>query len=262
MTVRAGHRVLVDDVSLRVEPGSWCTIIGANGAGKTTLVRAVSGLTRPDQGRISIQGRDVHTLSERERARGIAFVPQHPEIPSGMRVLDYVSLGRVPHHGVMRAPRVLDHQVVADVIERVDLGAFVHRDVVSLSGGERQRMVLARALAQGTSVVVLDEPITGLDVRHQLSILELLQREVLECGLTVLATLHDLTLAGQFADRLILLHEGRVLADGDSSCVIRSPALAQSYGIEVAVVNVEGVDVVVPRVGVSYREPRGNPGKV
>jgi iron complex transport system ATP-binding protein len=163
-----------------------------------------------------------------------------------MSMHDYVSLGRTAYHGLLRAPSAADRRCVGDVLERLSLTEFAARDVATLSGGERQRMVLARALAQATTVMVLDEPITGLDLRHQIAILELLQNEVRECGLTVLATLHDLTLAGQFADRLVLLDQGRLVLDGPSGEVVRSRELAECYGMELRVIDVDGADVVIP----------------
>ncbi|NNN08654.1 MAG: ABC transporter ATP-binding protein [Acidimicrobiaceae bacterium] len=252
VTMRAGSTVLVHDVSLEVEAGTWCTIIGPNGAGKTSLVAALAGLRTLAHGTVSIDQHRLDSLKERERARLVAYVPQHPEIPAGMTVEEYVTLSRVAFHGVLRAPSIHDRAIVAGVIERLELGDFRHRDGASLSGGERQRMVLARALAQSTKVVVLDEPITGLDVRHQMDILELLKKEVAECGLTVIATLHDLTLAGLFTDRLVLLHRGEVRKDGAAHDVIRSEELALSYGTRLRVVNVDGSDVVVPMRGESH----------
>jgi iron complex transport system ATP-binding protein len=246
LIVRAGSATLVDDVSLGVASGTWCTVIGPNGAGKTTLVEAVAGLRRLDGGSISVAGRDVTDLGERERARLIALVPQHPVVPVGMSVSDYVSLGRLAFHGPLRAPSTGDQAVVRSVLERLSLSSFAGRDVATLSGGERQRAVLARALAQSTPLVVLDEPISGLDVRHQMDLLELLTREVAECGLTVLATLHDLTLAGQFADRLVLLDRGSVVLDGTAREVVRSEELAACYGTALRVLEVDGGDVVVP----------------
>lgn len=246
VTITAGSATLVRDVNLDVAAGTWCTFIGPNGAGKTSLVAAMVGLRTLSVGSVAIDGRRIDHLKERERARLVAYVPQHPEIPAGMSVEEYVSLGRVAFHGVMRAPSRQDRDVVSGVLERLQLEAFRHRDSASLSGGERQRMVLARALAQATKVVVLDEPITGLDVRHQMDFLETLKKEVVECGLTVIATLHDLTLAGLFTDRLVLLHHGEVLQDGTAHDVIRSEELAASYGTKLRVVNVDGSDVVVP----------------
>lgn len=246
LSVKAGSKVLVSNVTMAIEAGTWCTIVGPNGAGKTTLVETVAGLRKPSHGTVSISGGALSAMNERERARRVALVPQHPVIPSGMSVYDYVALGRVACHGLFHAPSAGDKTIVETVMERLSLGEFRERDVLTLSGGERQRMVLARALAQSTMVIVLDEPITGLDLRHQMDMLELLKSEVAECGLTVVATLHDLTLAGQFADRLVLLDRGEVVLDGPAATVIRSDELAQCYGMTLRVVDVDGSDVVVP----------------
>jgi iron complex transport system ATP-binding protein len=146
----------------------------------------------------------------------------------------------------MRGVSGEDRRAIAGVLERLALAEYVERDVATLSGGERQRAVLGRALAQSTPLMVLDEPITGLDLRHQMELLELLRREVRECGLSVLATLHDLTLAGQFADRLVLLDHGRVVLAAAAREVVRSPELAARYGMDLRVVEIDGADVVVP----------------
>ncbi len=246
LSVRAGATTLVDDVSFNVEPGTWCTVIGPNGAGKTTLVETVAGLRRASAGTVAIDGELVAAMSERERATRIALVPQHPVAPPGMSVEDYVGLGRTAYHGVLRAPSAADRRIVAGVLERLELAPLAGRDVATLSGGERQRAVLARALAQSTRVVVLDEPTTGLDLRHQVTLLELLRAEVAECGLCVVATLHDLTLAAQFADRLVLLDRGRIVLDGAPRDVVRDEELARRYGMTLRVVDVDGTDVVVP----------------
>lgn len=246
LTVKAGAKTLINDVTLSVEAGTWLTIIGPNGVGKTSLVETVAGIRKIDAGSIAITGQDIGGLSERERARLVALVPQNPFVPSGMSVRDYVALGRTAYHGMMRAPSAGDRAIVDSVIERLSLQEFAKRNVATLSGGERQRMVLARTLAQSTMVVVLDEPITGLDLRHQMDLLELLKKEVADCGLTVLATLHDLTLAGQFADRLVLLDKSQVVLDGPARDVIRNAELASRYGMQLRVVDVDGADVVVP----------------
>lgn len=246
LSVNAGDKQLVSDVTLNVTAGSWLTIIGPNGAGKTSLVETVSGLRRVATGTIEISGQPLAGLSERERARLVALVPQHPTVPLGMKVKDYISLGRTAFHGVLRAPSATDRAVVDSVIERLSLGDLAERDVMTLSGGERQRMVLARTLAQSTMVVVLDEPTTGLDLRHQMELLELLKKEVADCGLTVLATLHDLTLAGQFADRLALVDKGQLVLEGPADEVIRSHELEARYQMKLRVVDIDGADVVVP----------------
>ncbi len=243
--VRVGEATLLDEVSLRVEPGEWVTVIGPNGAGKTTLVEVIMGLRRSVSGVVRLEGRAGSALSERERARLVSLVPQHPEVPAGMTVADYVDLGRVARRGWVRAASSEDWRVVGAVMARLGLSGLSGRDVASLSGGERQRAVLGRALAQGAPLMVLDEPITGLDLRHQMELLELLRREV-ESGLSVLATLHDLTLAGQFADRLVLLDAGRVVLDAPAREVVRHPELAARYAMELRVVEIDGADVVVP----------------
>jgi iron complex transport system ATP-binding protein len=246
LSVNAGAKLLLSNVTLAIEPGTWCTIVGPNGAGKTTLVETIAGLRRPSHGAVSILGTSLAAMNERERARSVAMVPQHPVVPAGMSVYNYVALGRVAYHGLFHSASAGDRSVIESVLERLSLAEFRDRDVVTLSGGERQRMVLARALTQSTMVIVLDEPITGLDLRHQMDMLELLKAEVHECGLTVVATLHDLTLAGQFADRLVLLDHGEVVLDDSASVVIRSDELAKRYGMMLRVVDVDGSDVVVP----------------
>ena len=246
LTVKAGAKVLISNVSLTIDPGTWCTIVGPNGAGKTSLVETVAGLRRAASGSVSISGQRLSAMNERERARVVSLVPQHPEVPPGMTVREYVSLGRSPYHGLLRAPSEEDRMIVDSVFERLSLQEFSERDVVTLSGGERQRMVLGRAIAQSTMVMVLDEPITGLDLCHQMDLLELLKTQVEEVGLTIVATMHDLTLAGQFADRLVLLDRGEVVLDGPAGEVVRSRELSQCYGMKLRVVDVDGADVVVP----------------
>jgi len=246
LTVRAGSKDLVANVTLHVEAGTWLTVVGPNGAGKTSLVETIAGLRRVSTGSIAISGQPLASLSERERARLVALVPQRPSIPSGMNVKDYVALGRTAYHGLLRAPSAGDRAIVDTVLERMSLQEFRDRDVVTLSGGERQRMVLARALAQSTMVIVLDEPTTGLDLRHQMDLLELLRQEVNDCGLTVVATLHDLTLAGQFADRLVLLDRGEVILDGAAHDVIRREELSHCYQMNLRVIEIDGSDVIVP----------------
>ncbi|MGA2294273.1 MAG: ABC transporter ATP-binding protein [Acidimicrobiales bacterium] len=246
LTVKAGSKVLVSDVSLDIPAGTWCTIVGPNGAGKTSLVETVAGLRKAASGAVRIDGTPLAAMNERARARVVSLVPQHPQVPVGMTVKEYVSLGRSAYHGLLHAPGAQDRLIVESVLERLALQDFSQRDVVTLSGGERQRMVLARALAQSTMVIVLDEPITGLDMRHQMELLEHLKTQVEQCGLTIVATMHDLTLAGQFADRLVLINHGAVVLDGPAREVVRSDELAQCYGMTLRVVDVDGADVVVP----------------
>lgn len=246
LSVRVGAKTILHDVTLAIEAGTWTSVVGPNGAGKTTLIETMAGLRRPTTGSVRVREWDIAELDERTRARHVAFVPQHPVVPTGMRVDEYVMLGRVRHHGLLRAPSEQDRSVTAGVIERTGLADLATRDFATLSGGERQRAVLARALAQSTEILLLDEPITGLDVRHQIEFLELLAREVRDCGLTVVSTMHDLTLAGQFASRLLVVHQASVVLDGPAHEIIRSPRLSELYGWPLRVISVEGSDLVVP----------------
>lgn len=135
LSVRAGNKVLVDSIDLAIEPGTWCTVVGPNGAGKTSLVETIAGLRRPSTGSVSISGRPLESMNERERARAVSLVPQHPVIPSGMRVYDYLALGRIAYHGLFRSPSAHDRTIVESVIERLGLSEFRERDVITLSGG-------------------------------------------------------------------------------------------------------------------------------
>jgi iron complex transport system ATP-binding protein len=246
VSVSAGQRYLVDGVSLDVEPGTWTTVVGPNGAGKTTLINVMSGLCRPKSGDVTISGDDVFSMSERERARRVAVVPQHPVMPQGLTVRDYIGLGRTSYSGTLRSPSRMDIAIVESVLDRITLHELRDRDVASLSGGERQRAVVGRALAQSTMVLILDEPTTGLDVRHQMELLALVEKEVRECGLTVVATLHDLTLAAQHTQHLVVMNNGRVVIEGATPVVMQSEELAKSFGVEFRIIDVAGAQVVVP----------------
>jgi iron complex transport system ATP-binding protein len=256
LSVLVEGRALVEGVDLDVPEGTWTTVVGPNGSGKTTLIEAIAGLRRA-RGGARIAGRDVRALSERARARLVAFVPQHPVVPPGIAVRDYVGLGRTAHQGLLQATTLEGREVVDEVMGRLGLAELAGRDLGTLSGGERQRAVLARALAQRAPVVVLDEPTTGLDVRHQVETLELLRREVTDSRVTVLATLHDLTLAGLFGDRLALLARGRLVLEAPAREVLRSRALRDAYEVELRVLDVDGVDVVVPVVDSAVADREG-----
>jgi len=246
-TVRAGYRdrLVLDGVSLTVSAGEWLAVIGPNGAGKSTLVKAVLGLTRLG-GEVLLDGRDRRTLSAREAARIIGYAPQQPALPGGLTVTDYVLLGRTPHLGLLARESTADENVVADVLRRLDLDQLAARRISTLSGGERQRAVLARALAQQAEVLVLDEPTTGLDLGHAQALLALVDRLRREDGTTVISTLHDLTLASQYADRVLLLDGGEMVAAGPPAEVLTPERVARYYDADVDVVTVGGRQVVVP----------------
>ncbi|HUG74372.1 MAG TPA: ABC transporter ATP-binding protein [Acidimicrobiia bacterium] len=230
VTVTAAGRPIVERVDLFVAGGSWLSLIGPNGAGKTTLVRALAG-TVAYHGTITIDGRDTATGSVRGRAKRLAVVSQHPIIPPGLAVFDYVLLGRTPHQGLRFSASVDDRRRVYAVLQRLDLDSFADRRVESLSGGERQRVVLARALAQDTPVLVLDEPTAFLDVGHQLEVLELIADLRDERSLTVITTMHDLSVAGQFADEVAVMAAGRLVATGRPAEVLTPALIGQHWGV-------------------------------
>ncbi len=221
-----GSRVL-DSVDLEIARGEWLGLIGPNGAGKTTLLRAIIGAVG-FEGSIAIEGKRSSTLKRRDLARSVALVPQHPVLPPGMRVVDYVLLGRTPHVHAVTGPSLQDFDVVAGVLEALSLTAFMDRDVTTLSGGELQRVVVARALAQESPILLLDEPTTSLDIGKQQEVLELVDSLRRERMLTVVSAMHDLTIAAQLPDRLVMLAEGSVVAEGDGPTVL-DPLLIRTY---------------------------------
>jgi iron complex transport system ATP-binding protein len=236
---------ILHGVDLNVEPGEWVTIIGPNGAGKSTLLRAVAGLL-PCTGDVALHGKALSQLTRRERARQVAMVPQTPEVPPGMAVLDYVLLGRTPYIRTFGRESASDLHVVDEVLARLDLAALADRPLETLSGGERQRAFLARALAQEADILLLDEPTAALDIGHQQDVLDLVDELRRDGGLTVLATMHDLSVAGGYAGRLVLLSGGRVALTGGPQDVLTEEALSTHYGARVRVIATDHGPIVVP----------------
>ncbi len=234
LDVTLGGRRVLDGVSLDVPKGSWTAIIGPNGAGKSTLLRAVLGL-RPGNGGITVSGEDPRALKPRRRARLVAYAPQNPSLPAGMRVFDYTLLGRSPYIPHLGRESARDRAIAARVLDRLDLTGLASRPLDQLSGGERQRVALARALAQQAPVLLLDEPTTALDIGHQQQVMELIDQLRLADGLTVLTTIHDLTLAAQYADALVLLSAGHVAAAGPPGQVLTRDAVAAHFDARVRI---------------------------
>ena len=234
VTVELGGRVVVDGVSLSVERGEWVTLIGPNGAGKTTLLRSVAGLIG-HRGEIRLDGDPIRRLRRRDVARRVAVVPQSPLLPGGMTVHEYVLLGRTPYVSYMGSESRHDVAAAEAAVARLDLAELADRELGTLSGGERQRAVLARAIAQQAPLLLLDEPTSALDAGRQQEAMELIDTLRLDAGLTVVGAMHDLTLAGQYASRLILLSSGRVVAHGAAGEVLTEPLIAEHYGARVRV---------------------------
>jgi iron complex transport system ATP-binding protein len=248
--------LVVDDLSFALDAGEWLGVIGPNGAGKTTLMRAVAGLV-PYAGSIQLDGDEISTLGRRAVARRVALVPQIPVIPPDMTVLEYVVLGRTPHLSYAGGPGPKDVVQARSALARLDGAHLVDRRLGSLSGGERQRAVLARAVAQDASLLLLDEPTSALDVGAQQQVLELVASLRADGGLTVLSAMHDLTHAGQYADRLLLLDGGREQATGAPDEVLTEQLIARHFGASVRVVRDDdtGIAVVPLRPQVESEQP-------
>jgi iron complex transport system ATP-binding protein len=245
VTVRLGGREVVCGVTADVEEGEWVALIGPNGAGKTSLLRAVAGLL-PCSGTVSLHGTRLEELGRRERAQRLALVPQEPRTPPWLTVAEYVLMGRTPYLRPLAREGEPDREAAARSLARLDLHELAERTLGTLSGGERQRVVVARALAQEASIVLLDEPTASLDIGHQQQALDLLDVLRDTEGLTLVAAMHDLTLAAQYADRVLLLDAGRLVADGAPADVLTEEALARHYGARVRVVMLDEGLAVLP----------------
>ena len=249
-------RVAVGPITHHVATGSWLCLIGPNGAGKTSLLHAVAGLVN-HHGDITVDGVALGALSPARRARLVALVPQRPTVPADMTVTDYALLGRTPHISRFGVEGPRDHTVVASALERLELTAFAHRPLVKLSCGELQRVLLARALVQQAPVLLLDEPTSALDLGHQQQVLHLVEELRRDLGLTVVTTMHDLTLAGAHADTLLLLDDGRPMVTGAPADVLTEESLRRYYHVDVEILRAsEGTLAVVPLT----RRPAG-PGR-
>jgi len=225
------RRVLLD-VSLRIEAGELVALIGPNGAGKSTLLAVATGLLRPLAGVVRLDGEPVETLERLEVARRMAVVPGAANLPFATRVEEVVALGRLPHEDPFRGARPADRAAIAGAIERVGIGHLLGRDARELSLGERQLVLIAMAVAQAAPILILDEPTVHLDLRHQVEAMELLVDLNERDGTTIIAVLHDLTLAAHFFPRLVLLDGGRVVADGPPPEVLRPDRIREVFGVD------------------------------
>jgi iron complex transport system ATP-binding protein len=236
VTVRIGGKVIVRDASLTLKAGELVALVGPNGAGKTTLMRALVGLISAS-GTITLEGKPLDALSPRDRARSIAYLPQGHVFHWPMSVESIVVLGRAPHGDTFSSVSPDDRAAVAKAIATTETQMFAERAVTTLSGGEKARVALARALATQAPVLLADEPTAALDPRHQLVVMELLRAAARE-GNAILAIMHDLTLAARFADRVLMMHEGRIVADGPPGQALSPERLASVFGIEAMTVEI------------------------
>lgn len=241
-------RLVVDGLDLSVPDGKVTVIVGANGCGKSTLLRGLGRLLKPSSGAVLLDGRSIHHQPSREVAKTLGLLPQNPVAPEGLTVVDLVGRGRHPHHGPMRRWSTSDDAAVARALELTDTLALARRPVDELSGGQRQRVWIAMALAQETDVLLLDEPTTYLDVAHQVEVLDLLVDLNVARGATILMVLHDLNLAGRYADHLVALREGQVVAAGSPTDIVTAGLVRDVFGLEARVIDdpVSHTPLVVP----------------
>lgn len=244
LTIQKNQATIVDDISLDVIAGEVLGLIGPNGAGKSTLLCAMAGLEKPSSGRVEIDERCISTYSAVERAQRIGWVEQLGEVNWPMSVERIVMLGRIPHLSAWGKPQSTDIDAVEWALERADCNTLRHRQVPSLSGGERARVLLARALAAEPSLLFADEPVSALDLGHQLKTMQLLS-DYTNAHRSVLVIMHDLSLAVRYCHRLALMHEGQLVAVGEPASVLSNSNIAKVYGVSV-LSGCESVPWVVP----------------
>jgi iron complex transport system ATP-binding protein len=255
--VRFGTRVALHEVTFEVPRGEFVALAGPNGSGKTTLLRTLLGFLEPTSGRVELFGRPGPEYSIRERARKVAWVPQEEALRDDVPLLRYVLYGRYAHVPPLDRESVADFALARRVLEQVGLADRADDGILSLSGGERQRAVLARALAQATPLLLLDEPTAHLDIGHQIDLLSRVRELSRSSGVTVIAALHDLNLAARYADRIVVLSRGRRVADGPPQAVLSEELLARVWGVDagLAVDSRSGLPYLLPRRLVTERRP-------
>ncbi|MEV7828566.1 ABC transporter ATP-binding protein [Microbacterium enclense] len=248
VTLGYGDRTIVDSLDLRIPAGRVTTIVGANACGKSTLLKAMARLLTPSSGQVLLDGKAIHRLPTKQVARVLGLLPQSPIAPDGIAVSDLVSRGRHPHQGALSRWTSADDAAVARALEATDVTHLADRPVDELSGGQRQRVWIAMALAQETDVLLLDEPTTFLDISHQIDVLDLLTDLNRERGTTVAMVLHDLNLAARYADHLVAMAQGQVIAAGDPGDVLTEETVRRVFGLDSRVVPdpLTGRPMVIP----------------
>ncbi|MEU1914865.1 ABC transporter ATP-binding protein [Streptomyces massasporeus] len=236
VTVGYGGRVVIDELDVAIPPGVITTIIGPNGCGKSTLLKTLSRLLKPAKGAVVLDGEDIGRLRTREVAKKLGLLPQAPVAPEGLTVADLVARGRHPHQSWLRQWSSDDADVVERALAMTGVSDLADRPVDALSGGQRQRVWISMTLAQGTDLLLLDEPTTYLDLAHAVDVLDLVD-DLHESGCTVVMVLHDLNLATRYSDNLVVMREGSVLAQGHPRDVITAELLDEAFGLKARVID-------------------------
>ncbi|MFD7010398.1 MULTISPECIES: ABC transporter ATP-binding protein [unclassified Rhodococcus (in: high G+C Gram-positive bacteria)] len=231
-----GDRVIVDNLDLEVRTGVITTVIGPNGCGKSTLLRALGRLLKPRNGSVLLDGKAIGSMRTKDVARTLGMLPQAPLAPEGLTVADLVARGRHPHQSWLRQWSSDDEGEVAEALALTGVSDLADRPVDQLSGGQRQRAWISMALAQGTDILLLDEPTTYLDLAHSIEVLDLVDRMHEELGRTVVMVLHDLNLAIRYSDQLIVMRDGTIVAAGAPKDIISAELLLEVFGLEAAVI--------------------------
>ena len=229
------HQAILHDVNMKAGPGQILGLVGPNGSGKSTLIKGMARVVDLFSGRILIDGRDIRTIKRDELARLVATVPQSPALPGAFTAFEVVLMGRTPHLGLLRYEGGKDLAIAWQAMGATHTQCFAERRVGELSGGERQRLVIARALTQQPRAMLLDEPTANLDINHQVEILNLVKSLCFEQSLTVIIAIHDLNLAAQYCDWVVMLNSGRVHAEGTPLDIVTAPNIKKVYGAEVCV---------------------------
>ncbi len=251
-------KIIIDDLSLKIKKGAITTIIGENGSGKSTLLKTIGRILKPKSGEITVNELNIHKTSTKEIAKIIGLLPQSPKAPSGLSVTEIVEYGRFPHKKGRGKLTADDYEVIEWALKNTNLLEFKDRNINALSGGQRQRVWIAMVLAQQTDVILLDEPTTYLDMAYQLEVLQLVQRLNKEKNITVVMVLHDINQASRFSDELVMLRDGKIIAQGDPKTTMTADVLRVVFDIEATLVNIPGTD---NPVCISYELLRGEHGK-
>jgi iron complex transport system ATP-binding protein len=248
VTLAYGDRTVVEGLQLSVDDGKITVVVGANACGKSTVLRALARLLPPSRGRVLLDGKELHRQPTKEVARTLGLLPQSPIAPEGIVVADLVARGRSPHQRLLSRWSAADDLAVAEALDLTGTSDLADRAVDELSGGQRQRVWIAMALAQRTDILLLDEPTTFLDICHQVEVLDLLTDLNRERGTTIVMVLHDLNLAARYADRLVAMSGGRIVASGDPAEVLRPAVIDAVFGMhsEVVLDPVSGRPMVLP----------------
>ncbi len=242
------EHVVVDDLDLDIPDGKITVIIGPNACGKSTLLKALARLLKPSKGQVILDGETIHKLATKDVARRLGLLPQTPIAPEGITVVDLVARGRTPHQKLFQQWSESDEQAVRSALDATGTSALADRTVDALSGGQRQRVWIAMALAQETELLLLDEPTTFLDIAHQIDVLDLVEQLNTERGRTIVVVLHDLNLACRYADHVVAMRDGAIVASGAPSDVIDVETVRTVFGLESMVITdpVSGTPLVVP----------------